>query len=166
MGKKYVQKLIEPEDAWEVNSKGMRTITSQRLLQSLRSTSAQAWTKTETLLSQEVKRHGINYKLIDPWEIAKDAHDIYEEVLLAYAAQVAPHAFVFQLELLGRIRQKYTKIDPRIIAFVSMQFHYTGQLLLEPLSKQEQLSVNSYFKIIDDHLYMPLQRAIQCRCQA
>jgi hypothetical protein len=158
--KKYVQKLIEPEDACESNSKAMQTITAQRLLQSLRATSVQAWTKTETLLSQEVKRHGINYKLIDPWEIAKDVHDIYEEVLLAYAAQVAPQCLCVSIGTkLGRIRQKYTKIDPRIIAFVSLQFHYSGQLLLEPISKQEQLTVNSYFKIIDDHLYIPLQRA-------
>jgi hypothetical protein len=158
--KKYVQKLIEPEDAWEVNSKGGRTITAQRLLQSLRSASAQAWIKTENLLSKEVKRHGINYKLIDPWEIAKDAHCIYEQILLSYTTQVsAPHLCVSISSALGRIRQKYTKIDPRVIGFVSMQFHYTGQLLLEPLSQQEQVNVGDYFKIIDDHLYMPLHRA-------
>jgi hypothetical protein len=157
--KKYVQKLIEPEEVWEVSSKEMRTITTQRLLQSLRSTSAQAWTKTETLLSQEVMRHGINSKLIDPWEIAKDAHSMYEEVLLAYAKQVTPRRLCISIASdLGCIRKKYTEIDPRVMAFVSMQFHYTGQLLIEALSKQEQASVSAYFKVIDDHLYMPLQR--------
>lgn len=157
--KKYVQKLIEPEDVWEVSSKEMRTITTQRLLQSLRATSAQAWTKTESLLSQEVMRQGINSKLIDPWEIAKDAHSMYEEVLLAYAKQVTPRRLCISIASdLGCIRQKYTEIDPRVMAFVSMQFHYTGQLLIEALSKQEQASVSAYFKVIDDHLYMPLQR--------
>lgn len=160
--KKYVQKLIEPEDTWEATSKGMRAITAQRLLQSLRATSIQAWTKTEALLSQEVKRHGINYKLIDPWEIARDVHDIYEEVLLAYAAQAAPQRLCVSIATnLGRIRQKYTKIDPRVVAFVSLQFHYSGKLLLDSLSKQEQVTVNDYFRIIDDHLYMPLQRAYE-----
>lgn len=160
--KKYVQKLIEPEDAWEANSKGMRAITAQRLLQSLRAISIQAWTKTEALLSQEVKRHGINYKLIDPWEIARDVHDIYEEVLLAYAAQAAPQRLCVSISTkLGRIRQKYTKIDSRVIAFVNMQFHYSGKLLLDSLSKQDQVTVNDYFRIIDDHLYMPLQRAYE-----
>ncbi|HEY9606619.1 MAG TPA: hypothetical protein V6C85_33730 [Allocoleopsis sp.] len=158
--KKYVQKLIEPEAAWEVSSKGMRTITAQRLLESLRSSSAQAWTTTEKLLSNEVKRHGINYRLIDPWEIAKDAHGVYEQILLSYAAQANPQRLCFAIaSALGSIRQKYTAVDCRIIGFVSLQFHYTGQLLLKPLPRQEQVTLSNYFKIIDDHLYMPLQRA-------
>ncbi|MBD0344633.1 MAG: hypothetical protein ICV63_07330 [Coleofasciculus sp. Co-bin14] len=157
--KKYVQKLIKTETVWETNSKGIRTITAQRLLESLRSASAQAWTKTESLLSQEVKRHGINYKLIDPWEIAKDVHFTYEKLLLAYAAQLTPRNVCVSISSdLGLIRQKYANVDPRVISFVSMQFHYTGQLLLQPLSPQEQANTNDYFKIIDDNLYMPLQR--------
>lgn len=60
---------------------------------------------------------------------------------------------------IGRIRQKYTQNDPRLIGFVSMQFHYTSQMLMELLSPLEQMLVGAYFKVIDDHLYMPLQRA-------
>lgn len=60
---------------------------------------------------------------------------------------------------IGKIRHKYTVNDPRLIGFVSMQFHYTSQMLLELLSPLEQMLVSEYFKVIDDHLYMPLQRA-------
>lgn len=42
-----------------------------------------------------------------------------------------------------------------------MQFHYSGQLLLDSLPPLEKLMVNSYFKVIDDHLYMPLQRCYE-----
>jgi hypothetical protein len=59
----------------------------------------------------------------------------------------------------GGMRQKYTKNDPRVIGFVSMQFHYTSQVLLNQLSPLERAIVSAYFKVIDDHLYMPLQRA-------
>jgi hypothetical protein len=59
----------------------------------------------------------------------------------------------------GRIRHKVTAKDPRVLGFVSMQFHYSGQILLDLLSPIEKATVGSYFKVIDDHLYMPLQRA-------
>jgi hypothetical protein len=61
----------------------------------------------------------------------------------------------------GKIRKKYTLVDPRAIGFVSMQFHYSGQMLLDSLPPLEQVMVNSYFKVIDDHLYMPLQRCYE-----
>ena len=174
--KKYLQKLIDSEETWEtytqetllssVYGDGTRTATAerrsliaQRLLQSIRSFNVQAWAKTETLLSQEVKRHGINYKLIDPYEIARDAYHIYEQALSAYAEQLTPQRLcVFISSDIGSIREKYTAIDPRVIGFVSMQFHYCGQLLLEPLSPPDREILSHYFKVIDDHLYIPLQR--------
>lgn len=158
--KKYVQKLVEPEKAWEVHStRGLRAILAQQLLDGLRSTSIQAWTKTEALLSQEVKRQGINYRLIDPWVISKDVYCIYEKVLLAYSDGVIPQRLcMFIGSDLGRLRQKYTEIDPRVIGFVSLQFHYSGQLLLKPLPPSDKATIGHYFKVIDDHLYIPLQR--------
>jgi hypothetical protein len=62
---------------------------------------------------------------------------------------------------IGKIRQKYTAQDPRVLGFVSMQFHYSGQMLLDLLSPIEQHLVGSYLKVIDDHLYMPLQRSYE-----
>lgn len=166
--KKYLQKLVDPNDLWEASSKGMRlrfaqreaqSLTAQRLLQSIRSINLQAWTKTETLLSIEVRRHGIDYKLIDPYAIAQDAYHIYEKALSAYAENLTPQRLcVFIASDVSSIRHKYTAVDPRVIGFVSMQFHYCGQLLLESVSPPERTILGNYFKVIDDHLYIPLQR--------
>ncbi|MEQ9484113.1 hypothetical protein [Coleofasciculus sp. F4-SAH-05] len=157
--KKYVQQHSTSEKTWQSNSTGLRAVIAQRLLDSLRTVMIQAWTKTEALLCQEIKRQGINYRLIDPWQITKDTYSVYEKVLLAYSDQVSPERLcLFLSSDLGRIRQNYTTIDPRVIAFVSMQFHYSGQLLLKSLSPQEQATVRVYFQVIDDCLYMPLQR--------
>ena len=166
--KKYLQKLIDPDDIWDSRSQEMRSpsapddsrsLTAQRLLQSIRSTNLQAWTKTETLLSIEVRRHGIDYKLIDPYAIAQDVYHIYEKALSTYAEQqTAQRLCVFIAADVGSIRQKYTAIDPRVIGFVSMQFHYCGQLLLASVSPPERAILASYFKVIDDHLYIPLHR--------
>jgi hypothetical protein len=65
----------------------------------------------------------------------------------------------------GILRKKYTQLDSRIIAFVSMQFHYTSQMLLEMLSPVERPIVESYFRVIDDHLYMPLERAYKAAAE-
>ncbi|MGB7440254.1 MAG: hypothetical protein WA919_04240 [Coleofasciculaceae cyanobacterium] len=59
----------------------------------------------------------------------------------------------------GKIRHKYTSVDRRAIGFVSMQFHYTGQKILECLSPAEKMLWTAYLKVMDDHMYMPLQTA-------
>ncbi|MGQ4647936.1 hypothetical protein [Lyngbya aestuarii] len=155
--KKYIQNLVELD-----KTKDGRLATAQKMLSSLRSLSAHAWIRTESFLASEVKRHDIDYRLIDPWEISRDAYEIYKKALSAYADNVKPRRLSVSIASdLGRIRQKYTKQDPRLISFVSMQFHYTGKLLLEPLPVLENSLVSGYFKVIDDHLYMPLQRAYE-----
>jgi hypothetical protein len=45
---------------------------AQNLLSSLRSVSAKSWTKTESLLAQEILLHGIDTNLIDPWQISEE----------------------------------------------------------------------------------------------
>lgn len=155
--KKYVQSLVELD-----LSDSRRAERSSQLLTSLRNAGIQAWLKTENLLAGQVERHKIDPKLIDPWEISKDVYYIYQKALSAYMENVIPrHLSVLISADLGRIRQKWTEVDPRVIAFVSMQFHHTGQQLLSPLSTPEQLVISEYFKVIDDYLYMPLQRAYQ-----
>ncbi|MEE3717808.1 hypothetical protein V2H45_13785 [Tumidithrix elongata RA019] len=164
-----------------------RAATVEKLQQALRFTSAQAWAKTEELLAQQVQRHRINPELIDPWQIAVDSRFLFEKALGVYTEQAPTRAVSLMLgtvhtstslesatELpapsrlsvaiaqdVGKIRHKYTSVDPRIIGFVSMQFHYSGQLLLDLLSPVERAVVASYFKVIDDHLYMPLQRSYE-----
>jgi hypothetical protein len=93
-------------------------------------------------------------------KLANEGNPIYEQALQLYTEQVAPSQLstVISSEI-GAVRKKYTSVDPRVIGFVSMQFHYTSQSLLDMLSSSERVLVGAYFKVIDDHLYMPLQRA-------
>jgi hypothetical protein len=63
--------------------------------------------------------------------------------------------------VLGKVRKQVTEIDPRVIGFVAMQYHYTGIQLMDLLPDGEQQNFGNYVKILDDHLYMPLQRAYQ-----
>ncbi|AFY59203.1 hypothetical protein Riv7116_6890 [Rivularia sp. PCC 7116] len=182
-------KPAECQNLKVVTSPDRREITAQKLKSSMRNVSLQAWNKTEKLLSKQLKRHRIKTELIDPWEITRDSCKIYEKSLdvymraapgepsmvseLAskeesraspedpiYAQRLAPNQLTKAISSsLGDLRQKYTQKDPRVIGFVSMQFHYTGQMLLHLLSGIEQSILSTYFKVVDDHLYMPLQRA-------
>lgn len=77
-----------------------------------------------------------------------------------YTEHLAPNQLTKAISSsLGALRRKYTQQDPLVIGFASMQFHFTSQMLLQLLSHTEQKLLNNYFKVIDDHLYMPLQRA-------
>ncbi|MEM9452123.1 MAG: hypothetical protein AAGA75_26840 [Cyanobacteria bacterium P01_E01_bin.6] len=142
------------------NDSELRASVAQTLHQSLRAISAQAWNKTENLLAEEVIRHQLQPDMIDPWAIAGDVFHIFDKAFDSYALAMSPERFAVNVAPeLGSIRAKFTAVDPRVIGFVSMQFHYTGQLLLEILEPKEKDVLQLYFKAIDDHLYMPLQRA-------
>ncbi|WP_442938924.1 hypothetical protein [Nostoc sp.] len=87
---------------------------------------------------------------------------LYEQALDVYTEQVAPSKLATVIGGdIGKLRKKYTSNDPRVIGFVSMQFHYTSQMLIQSLEPIEQSLISTYFKVIDDHLYMPLQRAYE-----
>lgn len=139
-----------------------RLSTAEQLGRSLTLASAQAWSKTETLLAKEVQRHAIEQALINPWHIADDSHKLFQSCLGAYAQGVTPQRLsVIVGPAIGQMRQKYTANDPRTLGFVSMQFHYTGVMLLEQLSPAEKMLFAPYLKVMDDHLYMPLREAYQ-----
>jgi hypothetical protein len=146
----------------EIAGKQGRERTAQKLMQNLNLASAQAWALTETLLSEEIRRHGINPELINPVEIAADTRMLFQKVVNAYAERATPRRLsVIVGKDFGQVRQKYTSVDRRAIGFVSMQFHYTGQKLLEWLSHTEQILWMPYLKVMDDHMYMPLQAAYE-----
>ena len=135
---------------------------AEQLRQSLRLACAGGWSKTEMLLAREVKRHGLDLELINPWQIAADAHQIYERALEFYADREAPQQFSLAISPeLGRRRQTHTAVDPRVLGFVNLQFHHTGQFLLEQLPDYERPQLGDYFKVIEDNLNMPLQRSYE-----
>lgn len=152
--------LKNAENRKEITSQEGRERTAEKLLSNLTLASAQAWSLTETLLSEEIRRHGINPDLINPLQIAADTRYLFQKALDAYASRLTPRRLsVVVGRDFGRIRQKYTNVDRRAIGFVSMQFHYTGQKLLQWLSAPEQDLWTPYLKVMDDHMYMPLQAA-------
>ncbi len=159
--RKYIKDLQRQDQALSsLDQAQSRMDVATKLIEVLRSVSARAWNKTELLLSREVRRHQISPSLIDPWTIAKDVHLVYEEALAAYAKGVTPQRFsVTASKRLGMIRQQHTAIDPRVIGFVSMQFHYCGQILSAEAPAAERPTLQNYFKVVDDLLYMPLHRA-------
>jgi hypothetical protein len=136
------------------------------LLSALHSVSAKAWSRTENLLGPELLRHEISLDLIDPWQVSGAIHQVYKIAIAAYAQQIPPHKIVIQVSpILGQVRQQVTAIDPRVIGFVAMQYHYTGMQLIEMLPSSEHENFSSYVKVLDDHLYMPLHRAYKAAAQ-
>ncbi len=126
---------------------------------SLRFASSQAWAKTERLLAAEIPRQRIDPELIDPWQIAEDSRDLFEAAAESCGEGLPPARFSVKIApLCGRLRARYSERDPRVLGFLSMQFHYTGQMVLQALSPQERGLFHPYLKVMDDHLYMPLQR--------
>ncbi len=159
--RKYVQKLVHGDQA-AASSSANRSQTAEKILTSLRFCSSRAWSKTEELLLSELKRHRMTEDLIDPWKIAEDSRQLFKQAAEAYQAELTPERFsVVVAPLCGEIRQSYTAKDPRVLGFLSMQFHYTGQFLLAELSEIEQRTVGSYLKVMDDNLYMPLHRSYE-----
>ncbi|ESA34462.1 hypothetical protein N836_01255 [Leptolyngbya sp. Heron Island J] len=160
--KRYVISVEEYNEQGSDASLESRPAIVEHLTSELRSASAKAWNLTESLLAQEVKRHRINSTLIDPWSVAGDVRRVYVKALMAYANYISPRQLSVKIaSSLGAIRKRYTAGDPRLIGFVSMQFHHCGQMLVEAAPQEERDLLFSYFKVIDDHLYMPLQRAYE-----
>jgi len=156
------QKQTSSESLAERNSANGRQKTALKLIQNLTLASAQAWSLTETMLSEEIRRHGINPELINPLEIAADTRQLFQKAWEAYANGERPERLsVIVGKDCGRVRRKYTSEDPRAIGFVSMQFHYTGQKVLEWLSPVEQALFAPYLKVMDDHIYMPLEASYE-----
>ncbi|MGD1855638.1 MAG: hypothetical protein ACFB2W_15465 [Leptolyngbyaceae cyanobacterium] len=165
--KKYLGSLESRNQSWsnrfEVKP---RVMIVKRLVSELRTASAKAWHLTESMLAYEVQRHGIDATLIDPWEVSKDVHTVYTKSLTAYSQEISPQRLSVKISTaLGKLRQRYTAVDPRLIGFVSMQFHYCGKILIDKAPGTERALLMSYFKVIDDHLYMPLQRAYDAAAQ-
>lgn len=164
---RYIRQ-VKQADVEPVQEIDTQQAIADKLLRMLRTVSAEAWRKTEDLISHEVLRHQIDPSYIDPWEIAQDVHQVFEVTLKQFASGVKPERFAVNIAgRLGEIRHTYTAQDARVIAFVSMQFHYTGQLLLNHVHSHQRSVLELYFKAIDDYLYMPLHRAYAAaaRCQ-
>lgn len=93
-------------------------------------------------------------------ELAAKEESLSFSVPLKYTEQLAPNQLTKAISSpLGALRRKYTQQNLKVVGFVSMQFHFTSQMLLQLLSHSEQKLLSNYFKVIDDRLYIPLQPA-------
>ncbi|MEN9251185.1 MAG: hypothetical protein Q6K99_05265 [Thermostichales cyanobacterium BF4_bins_65] len=152
--KKYVNTLGQAEDA--------TVHLCERIRGSLRFASSQAWAKTEQLLAPQLEKQRLDPDWIDPWQIAEDSRQLFKRAAGSCQTHISPEKFSTDIaRVCGQIRQRYSSRDPRLLGFMSMQFHYTGQILLESLSPREQSLFLPYLKVMDDHLYMPLHRCYQ-----
>ncbi|MFS8909117.1 hypothetical protein [Synechococcus sp. OH2] len=152
---KYVDKLRAQAALGELPG----TQLADKVKGSLRFASSQAWAKTERLLAAEIPRQRLDPDLIDPWQIAEDSRELFEKAAESCGEGLSPVRFSVKIApFCGSLRARYSERDPRVLGFLSMQFHYTGQMVLQALSPQERSLFHPYLKIMDDHLYMPLQR--------
>ncbi|RUT09196.1 hypothetical protein DSM106972_012490 [Dulcicalothrix desertica PCC 7102] len=118
--------------------------------------------KTLKVYTQQVPQRQLSTVM----RLARTGEPLSEKALSIYTEQVAPSQLATVIgHNVGEIRKKYTEQDPRVIGFVSMQFHYTSQMLLDTLSPLERSIISAYFKVIDDHLYMPLQRVYEAAAE-
>jgi hypothetical protein len=143
----------------EMDPLSQRGIIAYNLRQCLRLTIARAWSQTEIVLAEPLQEQGMDAPVLNSWEIAAKAHQIYENVLQMYAEGQSPQQVAGTLgPQLGKLRQEYITLDPLAIGFVNLHFYYTARLLTQQAPESEQLLLGSYFKVIQEYLNMPLQR--------
>jgi Phycobilisome protein len=158
---KWTQKSNQEKKSTEdvIQIKNIVNLTADKMQEYLQTASLEAWMQTEKLIGKELNRQGIKTKIINPWEISQDSQIFYKKAIQSYAIQNPPDklARLAGMEI-ETIRQKYTTLDPKLIGLVSMQFHYTGQILLKNILLSQRELVYSYFKVLEDYLYIPLYR--------
>jgi hypothetical protein len=144
--------------------------SSDLLLRSLKLVSADAWSKTEALLKDEVERYSMDSSLIDPWAIVGDSYALFEQAIEHYAEQGTSGRALQSLtpaiaKRCKSMRQRWSQQDGRVLGFVSMHVHYTGQMLLERMPLQERSKFEAYVRFLEDQLYLPLQELYQAAAE-
>jgi hypothetical protein len=169
--KRYVQRLhleAQEEENWtdRTGVDESELITRERvgnsLRHSLRLCIAQGWSKTEILLAPSLKYHPIDSQHLNSWEIAAKTHQVYDQALELYIQGKSPQQLAGAISpILGKLRQVQATSEPLTLAFVNLQFYYTGQLLLQEVSQTERSQLEGYFRVIQEYLNLPLQRVYE-----
>jgi hypothetical protein len=165
--KRYVQQVqSESPGASPPGSEESELTTRGRvadtLRQSLRLCIAQGWSKTETLLTSALKHQAIASQDLNSWEIAAKTHQIYEQAIAIYAEGESPQQLAGAVApILGQLRQVQATSEPLTIGWINLQFYYTGRLLLQQAEEAERSHLESYFRVIQDYLNLPLQRVYE-----
>lgn len=136
---------------------GSRVRVVHKLKDSLKVASEMAWGKVEALLGEEKERHLVNPNLINSAKIISDSYKIYDTVIEAFAEYESPSRLsVLVGRRLVELRHQYLEIDPLVLGFVAMQFHYLSHNLLGCMSSEERVPFLPYLKAVDDYLSLPI----------
>ncbi len=107
--------------------------------------------------------------LLNTNQMAETIQFVYEKALDIYQQEPSPVSALTVVmpdklsitfeQLLTTLRQQHTLAsDPRSIGFISTQIYYTSRLLLDQLSRSEQILLNPYFKFLEEQVCIPFQR--------
>ena len=135
---------------------GNRAKTVDKLTDTLKLGSEIAWSRVEAILGKQIERHATDRSLINHEEIVADTRRLYRQAIDAYGDREP----VFRLSVLVgkdiiQVRRKYSKKDPLVLGFVTLEFQYTSKILLGCLSESERSEFAPYLKVVDDYLHIP-----------
>ncbi|MBD2103290.1 hypothetical protein [Leptolyngbya sp. FACHB-261] len=144
----------------------LRSQTAQKVARNLPLVTGQALSVTHKFLDQEIRQQRIDPHHLDSLQIAADNRRLFQMVLDVFAAGHSPdHLSAKGSREFGRVRQYYTQQDGRVLGFLGMHVHHTIRCLLEQLTLAEQACFEPYLRVMNDHLYMPLQVAYEAAAE-
>ncbi len=128
-----------------------------KLRESLPFALARGLSYAEDMLLDEIHHQGVAREHIDVWQISEDGRALFNVMIDAIANGDKPERLsATGSAIFGKIRERYTEKDGRVLGFVSLFMHSTAQLLTEHLSALEISATTPFLKVVDDHLYMPI----------
>lgn len=86
--------------------------------------------------------------------------DVFEDLKIPLLGMPEVERLVRELEpILGEFQTQHLSVkNPRTIGFMTTQFHFSTQLVLNKLTVPEQVLISPYFKFIEEQVCMPWQR--------
>lgn len=156
--RKYVEATATaPVNAVPQNPEDARVAMAAKLRESLPFALARGLSYAEDMLLEEIHQQGVAREHIDVWQISEDGRALFNVMIDAIANGDKPERLsATGSAIFGKIRERYTAQDGRVLGFVSLFMHSTAQLLTEHLSALEISSTAPFLKVVDDHLYMPI----------
>ncbi|MBD2100774.1 hypothetical protein [Leptolyngbya sp. FACHB-261] len=140
--------------------------TAQKVKDSLSLVLTQALSLTHQFLDEVIQQQRLDPRYLDPLQILVDNRKLFEMVLDVFREGHGPDRLSVQGSWeFGRVRQRYTQQDGRVLGFVGMHVHYASLGLLEKLTLSEQACFEPYLQVMIDHLYIPLRACYEAAAE-
>ncbi|MBD2101401.1 hypothetical protein [Leptolyngbya sp. FACHB-261] len=144
----------------------LRVQTTQKVAVILPLVAGRALALTHNLLDESLQQQQIDPRHLDPLQIAVKNRRLFQMVLDLFTAGRSPDQLSTQASReFGRVRQRYTQHDGRVLGFVGMHVHYTIVGLLQQLTLMEQACFEPYLQVMNDHMYLPLQACYEAAAE-